>query len=53
VATLGSLFVGLDGALGMRDALVLTTLLMAAISAISAVICVLTARLPDPRHTAT
>lgn len=49
VATLGSLFVGVAGALGMRDALVLTTLLMAAISV---VIGVLTSRLPDPRHSA-
>jgi hypothetical protein len=49
VATLGSLFVGVAGTLGMRDALVLTTLLMAAISV---VIGVLTSRLPDPRHSA-
>jgi MFS family permease len=51
VATLGSLFVGLAGpsALGMKDALVLVTLLMAVLSA---VIGVLTARLPDPRHAA-
>ncbi|MBB4907952.1 MFS transporter [Actinophytocola algeriensis] len=48
VATLGSLFVALAGTLGMRDALVLTTLLMAGLSA---VVGVLTARLPDPRHT--
>ena len=49
VATLGSLFVGLAGpsALGMRDALALITILMAVLSA---VIGVLTARLPDPRH---
>lgn len=49
VATLGSLFVGLAGTLGMRDALALVTVLMAALSA---VIGVLTARLPDPRQAA-
>jgi hypothetical protein len=49
VATLGSLFVGLasPSAIGMRDALVVITLLMAALST---VIGVLTARLPDPRR---
>ncbi len=49
VATLGSLFVGLAGpaSLGMRDALVLTITLMAALSV---VIGLVVTRLPDPRQ---
>jgi MFS family permease len=49
VATLGSLFVALSGpaALGMRDALVLTILVMAALSV---VIGLVISRLPDPRQ---
>jgi MFS family permease len=52
VATLGSLFAGLaaPSALGMRDALVLVTVLMAVLSVL---IGVLTARLPDPRQATT
>jgi MFS family permease len=51
VASLGSLFVGLAGpaSLGMRDALVLTLLVMATLSV---VIGLLITRLPDPRQTA-
>jgi MFS family permease len=49
VATLGSLFVALSGpaSLGMRDALVLTILVM---TALSVVVGLVIARLPDPRR---
>ena len=46
VATLGTLFVSLSS-LGMRDAMVLTVLLLVALSVVSGGV---TTRLPDPRH---
>jgi MFS family permease len=49
VATLGTLFVGLTGSLGTRDALALTITLLAVLSV---VIGVVTTRLPDPRQAA-